>query len=951
MSNIPPPPPGFTLVDEPAPRAPRRTRSALDSVPPPPPGFNVLPDDHPEAVPLLGKPTGAVHDGDTFALDSGQNARLYGVDAFELNQTGRTRLGMTVPLGQEARNALAPFAKPDALVTPTGAMNYGRPVASLERGGDAATDILRQGYGIATPEYLKADPQRFGDYMEAERDARLNRRGAWAGSFEQPASYRHGTPDPWAKPVAGKEGESEAVFWDEPLPVQGVRPEIADRYISIWQDPKSTPADLMAFAKTSGFTLDPSEVEKAYKGRETRGAGSEVTYRAPPRVLTDHKDGVTGAVLRGFADPFNVLDEAGAVVDSLAPGDRENVWSSDRRFGDVYANNLDQNRSILAFDDAKHPYARFGGQLVGGLVAPGASIEGVGFGAARGVLEAGGTRFAAEQAARRAVTTRLGVAGGVEGAAAGIGQGEDWKGRVQGGLIGAPLGVALGVGTGLAAPHIAKLVGRPFSGMAGAEAERSAQDFTDGAIDAARAGTQNNTTPGSVGIADDAARLADDVPPPPPGYRLLDEPAAVAPRPRDPVAPNMAAVDETSGLGPKSVLSFVPRTGEPGVSVINEDGQLAVAVYRDADGVARGAAQVPLTPEARESFDGASVYVAPELRRQGIASRLYDALEREGHPIGEQSGSGDLTPDGAGFVSAWRSRDPAMNMDNEARAASIDGPSFVDDVPPPPPGFTVLDNAHPDAAPLLGEGARARPLLDPATESLRRAQAEDLAPGDVLPVPRNYVGSIEEAEGIAAGRVSPVRAPNEMDELSRTNVPNANTGTPIPKRGPLDMVTWLRSQGGIRAQGGELERYGIDNAPRKGVDFAGGENRFGPLVSNEGMNYDDAAQRAWEAGFFPDHVERPTVSEFLDTLNATHTGRNRAFRADDLAEVDAFERARSERYAVEAARDQGAPLVRDRGEPVTADDLDRNAPPVARGSRTWPIASLTSKHRAWDRVV
>jgi endonuclease YncB( thermonuclease family) len=298
--SIPPPPPGFTLVDEPA---PRRRRSSSANVPPPPPGFDVLPDDHPEAVPLLGKPTGAVHDGDTFALDSGQNARLYGVDAFELKQTGRTRAGAVMPLGVEARGALAPFAKPDATVTPTGALTYGRPVASLNRGGDAATDILRQGYGIATPEYLKADPERLGDYMEAERDARLNRRGAWAGSFEQPASYRHGTPDPWAKPVAGKEGESEAVFWDEALPAQGVRPEIADKYISIWQDPASTPADLMAFAKASGFTLDPSEVAKAYKGRETRGAGSEVTYRAPPRVLTDHKDGATGAALRGWMKP------------------------------------------------------------------------------------------------------------------------------------------------------------------------------------------------------------------------------------------------------------------------------------------------------------------------------------------------------------------------------------------------------------------------------------------------------------------------------------------------------------------------------------------------------------------------------------------------------------------------------------------------------------------------
>lgn len=924
VSDIPPPPPGFTLVDEPAPRAPRRTRSASGSVPPPPPGFSVLPDDHPEAVPLLGKPTGAVHDGDTFALDSGQNARLYGVDAFELNQTGRTRAGVTTPLGREARNALAPYAQPDALVTPTGAMTYGRPVASLDRGGDAATDVLRQGYGIATPDYLKADPERLGNYMEAERDARLNRRGAWAGSFEQPASYRHGTPDPWAKPVAGKEGESSAVFWDEALPAQGLRPEIADGWIALHRDPTSTADDIKGYAKANGFQVDEKDVDRFIRDRSAdpkRPISDELSMAKMPRVLSDQKDGTLGAALRGFADPFNVLDETGAVADTLFPGTgRENVWSSDRRFGDVYANNLDQNRSVLAFDDAKHPYARFGGQLVGGLVAPGASIEGVGFGAARGVLEAGGTRFAAEQAAKRAVVTRLGVAGGAEGAAAGIGQGEDWKGRVQGGLIGAPLGVALGVGTGFAAPHIAKLVGRPFRGMAGAEAERSAQDLTDGALDAAKAGTQNGATPGTIGTADDAARLTDNVPPPPSGYRLLDEPTAVRPADPEPtVRLYRAEGDATnSRQGIDTTEGHRWFTTDPDIA----------ANYASKR---RGEVYALDLPKSRANDLLKGGYTANIPDGEAAAMRQFTDLKAARAEAEADIERGSLSPDDYKAHVAERladERSATQAMNNEAPAASIDGPSFVDDVPPPPPGFTVLDNAHPDAAPLLGEGARARLLLDPATESLRRAQAEDLAPGDVLPVPRNYVGSIEEAEGIAAGRVSPVRAPNEADALERRNVPNANTGTPIPKRGPLDMVTWLRSQGGIRAQGGELERYGIDNAPRKGVDFAGGENRFGPLVSNEGMNYDDAAQRAWEAGFFPDHVERPTVAEFLDTLNATHSGNNRAFRADDLPEINAFERARSERYEVEAARQEGAPLMQDRGEPIGADDLDRNAPPV-----------------------
>ncbi len=720
-------------------------------------------------------PTGAVHDGDTFGVRGGGNARLYGVDAFELSQTGTTRGGVTLPLGREARDALAPFAQPDALATATGAETYGRPVASLSRGGDdAATSILRSGYGIATPEYLKADPARLPTYMEAERDARLNRRGAWAGSFEQPASVRHGTPDPWAKPVAGKPGESEAVFWDEPLPAQGLRPEIADRYIAIWQDRASKPDDLLAFAKASGFSIDPDEVRKNYAQRDKGAqAAGTVRYRTPPRVLTDPGDGAGGAAIRGFADPINVLDEAGALANTLLPGDRESLWNSDRRFGDVYANNLDQNRSILAYDDANHPWARFGGQLVGGVAMPGLSVEGAGLSAARSALRAGGTRFAAEQAARGAVVRRLGAAGAIEGAAAGIGQGEDWQERATGALIGAPVGLALGVGTGIAAPKLAQLVGRPFSKLGGTEGERAASDFTDGALDSARARASNEAT--------------------------------------DPV----------------------PSISGP---------------------VARSADEPTLTTDEGSRAD-------------------------------------------------WWAIDPIA-------------PEASDDLLRQPDRINVAD--------------RPLPLTADATAAQRAAQAERIEPGDVLPLPSNLVDGIEEADRIAAGRIAPVRAGNEMDALERRNIPSPRNATrTIPKRGPLDLVTWLRTEGGIRAQGAELEHYGIDNAARKGLDFAGGENRFGPLVANEGMTYDDAAARAWEAGFFPDHAERPSVAEFLDTLNATHTGRNRAFRNEDLPEVDAFEAARSRRMEVEAARQDGDPLYEDRSSPVDMADLDNASAPVS----------------------
>ncbi|GEM71131.1 hypothetical protein SAQ01S_08970 [Sphingomonas aquatilis NBRC 16722] len=481
-------------------------------------------------------PTGQAHDGDTFALTNGQNARLYGADAFELAQTGRARDGTAVQLGQMARTSLLPYLQPGAVVTPTGAATYGRPVASLERGGDAADGLLRQGLAVATPSFLKGDPNRLSAYMEAERFARLNGKGAWQTAFQQPASYRHKTPDPWAKPETGQAGDAVAVFNDEPMPFQGLRPEIAQGYAAIFQNMASKPEDLLAYAKANGFQIDEGETRKLYARRaKAGGAGNVVSYKDAPRVLTDNKDGATGSFLRGVADPINMLDEMGAVVDTVVPNARENVWSSDRRFGDILANNLDQNRSILAYDDANHPYARFGGQLAGGLITPGASVEGLGYRAAAEVLRNGGTRYAAEQAARQAVVRRLGVAGAIEGGLAGVGQGEDARGRFQGALIGAPAGLALGTAAGALAPAVGRLIGRPFSRLAGRDGEQAAQDLADGAIDSAKSRASNDLPrprdvldiqPAPFTAPDTAARQPDFLTMPP---RYRTQPSTSAP--------------------------------------------------------------------------------------------------------------------------------------------------------------------------------------------------------------------------------------------------------------------------------------------------------------------------------------------------------------------------------------------------------------------------------------
>lgn len=269
---------------------------------------------------------------------------------------------------------------------------------------------------------------------------------------------------------------------------------------------------------------------------------------------------------------------------------------------------------------------------------------------------------------------------------------------------------------------------------------------------------------------------------------------------------------------------------------------------------------------------------------------------------------GNLAPPGRGQA-----------MDAEFDSPSLHGPlpRQVDriDIGSIPRGWTVEHD------PRVG---RVHPLGEQPTASEMAAAAERVQPGDVTPIPHNAVESLDEFKAIGDPR-PPLTAPNPADELAMRTVGNRN------RRGPLDLVTWFRSQPrGIKDEGGELAHYGITNAPRKDVDFAGGEGFVGRLVDNRnGMSLDDAAQAAWEAGYFPGHTARPSIPEFLEALADTHKGTNRAFRPEDMDEVARFHSARDEANAIRAAADEGTPLANDLGQPIDPSDLVANQPPAS----------------------
>ena len=125
--------------------------------------------------------TGPVYviDGDTVILGK-IHIRLKGIDAPEMQQQC-VRAGIPYDCGREARNILrARIGKSSIRCEKEGRDQYGRELARCYL---AETDLngwmVEQGWAVS-----------YGDYQREERGARSNRRGIWAGQFEQPSRWR-----------------------------------------------------------------------------------------------------------------------------------------------------------------------------------------------------------------------------------------------------------------------------------------------------------------------------------------------------------------------------------------------------------------------------------------------------------------------------------------------------------------------------------------------------------------------------------------------------------------------------------------------------------------------------------------------------------------------------------------------------------------------------------------
>jgi hypothetical protein len=236
-------------------------------------------------------------------------------------------------------------------------------------------------------------------------------------------------------PLVSTAGYGRA-FFDE-LP-EAVASKLSPQDVGAWQalarDMKSTPDQLRQFMKARGFDLHTAdEIVKARN--EGAGVTEDITYkRLDPIGLND---GATGATMRGVADPFNVLDETGAVFDTLGlTKGRKNIWNSELGIRDLLNSNIDANRAVLEGDAKNHGEARFLGQLGSGLLLP------IG----------GGARTAAQ----------IAKYGAAEGAVAGFGAGE---GNPLDRAPNAAVGTALGATGGYALGRVIDDAGRLITSL------------------------------------------------------------------------------------------------------------------------------------------------------------------------------------------------------------------------------------------------------------------------------------------------------------------------------------------------------------------------------------------------------------------------------------------------------------------------------------------------------
>lgn len=126
-------------------------------------------------------------DGDTPYI----SIRLFGIDAPESDQQCERANGTCYDCGVLAKRNLDGLLTDDATYKFTGAVTYGRPVATIFLNQlDVNKEMVRLGQAIVYERFLKGDMK--DEYLKAQDEAKSLKRGIWQGKFIEPSDWRNG---------------------------------------------------------------------------------------------------------------------------------------------------------------------------------------------------------------------------------------------------------------------------------------------------------------------------------------------------------------------------------------------------------------------------------------------------------------------------------------------------------------------------------------------------------------------------------------------------------------------------------------------------------------------------------------------------------------------------------------------------------------------------------------
>lgn len=135
------------------------------------------------AFPAFGKSRIHVVDGDSIFIGE-REIRLSGIDAPEFYQPCWDEEGKEYACGQKAREVLVSLVDDSLDCREVARDRYHRSVSvCIADGEDINRKMVELGWAVAYDRYS-------GDYVAAEKEARRDKRGIWAGKFMRPELYR-----------------------------------------------------------------------------------------------------------------------------------------------------------------------------------------------------------------------------------------------------------------------------------------------------------------------------------------------------------------------------------------------------------------------------------------------------------------------------------------------------------------------------------------------------------------------------------------------------------------------------------------------------------------------------------------------------------------------------------------------------------------------------------------